>query len=293
MNSSVSLSMIPYVAALSTGVITLCSTIFLFLRQKNRIYLYLNFLLFSLLSKLVYVIFELYFNGSQHQTVFLILKTIKALGVSVFLFVLPALINHIMLSSLNVLKRIILSVISISVFIMFVLERFLDITIPYSYIVSNIIFILILVYCIITVLLNLRDMTDRRQKKIVTTFFVLAVIFLPMTIIDFITGGTGLQVPVFFIVICILGIIFSFFYLIPPTIISNDQLDQYLKSRYKITRREKEIITLIRNGYSNNAISDKTSISISTVEKHINSIYRKLDIRNRVQLINFIQSGMQ
>jgi DNA-binding CsgD family transcriptional regulator len=281
MNNSAFLPLIPYLAALSTGFITLCSTIFLYMKQRNKIYLYFTLLLFSMLSKLLYVVVKLYIENNQagNEFVLLFLKTIKALGVSIFLFILPVMINHIMLSRLNLLKKIIISLISVSVFFIFLLDRFFNIDVPYSYIIANLLFILVLV--------------NRRQKKIIVTFLLLAVIFLPITIFDFISGETSIQIPVYFIIINILGVIFSFFFLLPPSVTGNEKLTDYLQKKYNITEREKEIIILIQTGCSNNDISDKISISVSTVEKHINNIYRKLNIKNRVQLINFIQSGLQ
>ena len=71
-----------------------------------------------------------------------------------------------------------------------------------------------------------------------------------------------------------------------------DQSGDYFQTKYNITRREKEIIKLIKTGYSNSEISDKMLISVSTVEKHIYNIYQKLNVKNRIQLINLIQSDL-
>ncbi|MCX7820476.1 MAG: LuxR C-terminal-related transcriptional regulator [Brevinematales bacterium] len=55
---------------------------------------------------------------------------------------------------------------------------------------------------------------------------------------------------------------------------------------YKITKREFEIIELTISGFSNIEISKKLSISERTVETHLNNIYNKLAISNRMELIN-------
>jgi DNA-binding CsgD family transcriptional regulator len=248
-----------------------------------------------MLSKLMYVIVEIYTgkNFTEYTPLLLALKTIKSIGVSLFLLILPVMINHIMLVTLTRTKKIVLSAVSVFVFLEYVLARFFHIEVPYSYVISNSLFIIVIVYCILTVVMNLKEMTDKRQKKIISTFLVLAVVFLPMSIFDFINGETSIQIPVYFIVLNILGVIFSIFYLLPPSVVGKDKLIDYLKEKYNITDREYEVISQMQKGCSNNEMSDKFMISISTVEKHINSIYRKLNLKNRVQLINFIQSGMK
>lgn len=57
---------------------------------------------------------------------------------------------------------------------------------------------------------------------------------------------------------------------------------------YNITSREREIISLLINGYSYNRISDELVISLPTVKTHIQNIYKKLGINNKIELINII-----
>jgi DNA-binding CsgD family transcriptional regulator len=59
-------------------------------------------------------------------------------------------------------------------------------------------------------------------------------------------------------------------------------------TKYGITNREKEIIQLISSGKSNKEIGEILFISIKTVKYHIYNIYRKLKIKNRIELINLI-----
>ncbi|MBI9103715.1 MAG: helix-turn-helix transcriptional regulator [Spirochaetales bacterium] len=52
-----------------------------------------------------------------------------------------------------------------------------------------------------------------------------------------------------------------------------------------VTKREREIIGLIIKGKTNTNISDQLFISESTVKKHINNLFRKLEISSRWELI--------
>ena len=54
-----------------------------------------------------------------------------------------------------------------------------------------------------------------------------------------------------------------------------------------ITKREREIVNLILQGQTNNSIADTLFISESTVKKHINNIFKKLQISSRWELLKW------
>lgn len=53
----------------------------------------------------------------------------------------------------------------------------------------------------------------------------------------------------------------------------------------QVTEREHEIIQLLLSGMRNREIADLLNVAEITVKKHLGSIYRKLHVRNRVELI--------
>ena len=59
--------------------------------------------------------------------------------------------------------------------------------------------------------------------------------------------------------------------------------------RNGLTKQEHNILHLLMEGKDNSFICDYLSISINTLKKHILNIYRKLGIRNRVQLFKKIR----
>ncbi len=61
-------------------------------------------------------------------------------------------------------------------------------------------------------------------------------------------------------------------------------------ARLNLTAREREVVRLIRQGLSYKAIADKLFISERTVNKHVQNIFEKLEISNRIQLINLLES---
>ena len=58
---------------------------------------------------------------------------------------------------------------------------------------------------------------------------------------------------------------------------------------FKLSEREQEIASLIMKGNSNKDIEDKLFISINTVKSHIYSIYRKMGVKSRLEMINLVQ----
>lgn len=65
--------------------------------------------------------------------------------------------------------------------------------------------------------------------------------------------------------------------------------NEKLFENYRITPREKEIIDLLINGYSYNRICDELVIALPTVKTHAHNIYKKLGIRNKIELINLVR----
>ena len=57
-----------------------------------------------------------------------------------------------------------------------------------------------------------------------------------------------------------------------------------------LTERELEVLRLIAAGLSNPEIAEELFIAVSTVKSHVNHIYGKLDVDNRVQAINRARS---
>lgn len=55
----------------------------------------------------------------------------------------------------------------------------------------------------------------------------------------------------------------------------------------RLTRREKEVLIKIAEGYTNRHIAELLSISIKTVDRHRENIMGKLDIHNRVDLVKY------
>ncbi len=58
----------------------------------------------------------------------------------------------------------------------------------------------------------------------------------------------------------------------------------------KLTMREKEIVQLIVKGHTTALIAKELFLSVNTIETHRRNIYRKLDVKNLPELVNFAHS---
>ena len=68
----------------------------------------------------------------------------------------------------------------------------------------------------------------------------------------------------------------------------DEQRFERLFAKYKITKREKEIVQQICAGKTNQQIADELFISLQTVKDHTHRIYTKVGIKSRMQLVQLI-----
>lgn len=59
-----------------------------------------------------------------------------------------------------------------------------------------------------------------------------------------------------------------------------------LQQVHGLTPREAEIISLVLAGNSNREIANQVHISLETIKKHIYNVYKKIGVKNRLQLMN-------
>lgn len=57
------------------------------------------------------------------------------------------------------------------------------------------------------------------------------------------------------------------------------------KEKYRLTKRELEIVKFISQGLSNKEIADKLNITENTVKDHIKNIMEKMDVHSRAEII--------
>jgi DNA-binding NarL/FixJ family response regulator len=58
-----------------------------------------------------------------------------------------------------------------------------------------------------------------------------------------------------------------------------------------LTKREKEVLALIVEGFTNTVIAEKLFISIDTVDSHRKNLYSKLNVKNTVMLMRYVMEN--
>jgi two-component system, NarL family, response regulator len=77
----------------------------------------------------------------------------------------------------------------------------------------------------------------------------------------------------------------------PPAV--QAQFAMEASSSKQLTPRETEIVRHVANGMRNAQVAQSLSISESTVKTHLNKVFQKLNLRDRVQLIRYaLKTGL-
>ena len=69
--------------------------------------------------------------------------------------------------------------------------------------------------------------------------------------------------------------------------------EQRNQTKEQLTPREKEVLALLKQGYTNKEIAEKLYISEKTVKSHMNNIFRRFNVSGRLQAIVYaIRNGL-
>ena len=79
----------------------------------------------------------------------------------------------------------------------------------------------------------------------------------------------------------------SFPYRAPKEISLLDKEDNFLR-QFNLTKREIELLQLVKDGLTNQQMAEKLFLSIYTIETHRKNILQKLGLKNSVGLMKFI-----
>ena len=68
---------------------------------------------------------------------------------------------------------------------------------------------------------------------------------------------------------------------------------QRKQTKEQLTHREKEVLALLKEGYSNKQIAEKLYISEKTVKSHLNNIFKRFNVSGRLQaMVYAIRNGL-
>ncbi|WP_234117083.1 response regulator transcription factor [Clostridium hydrogenum] len=163
--------------------------------------------------------------------------------------------------------------------------------------------ITVITYEALMVITNYHEITDKELKHASRIFSIITLSFLPFLALEYICSEVDifknsqvfklLSLPTYFFIINIGTLIWSYTYFNTPAYIAENKLTEYFIKKYCITNKESEIIELTLTGLTYKQIAESLFISPKTVDNHVQSIYKKLKVTNKIQLSNLIHSKEQ
>ncbi len=121
--------------------------------------------------------------------------------------------------------------------------------------------------------------------------------FIVFNVTGILTMGGG-YLDFIFLFVVVPPVVFLYFFLAKhkkehPGLPDEEAELQVVFEKYGITGREQEVIRLVSRGKTNREIADELFVSLQTVKLHVHNIYRKIGVKNRVQLSNFIRNSIK
>lgn len=166
-----------------------------------------------------------------------------------------------------------------------------------------------ILYCLVFLYLNLKNIKSDFIKNILRVFLITTVLLFPYMYLDTRIEQISvlsrlfpyglLSVSIFYMIWSILSLYFGIRYFKynleksygdkdeQELIEISDTKEQFFE-KFNITNREKEIILLLMKGYSYNQLAEELVISLTTVKTHVHNIYRKVEVKNKIELFNLI-----
>jgi DNA-binding CsgD family transcriptional regulator len=158
----------------------------------------------------------------------------------------------------------------------------------------------VILYETLITIINYHQIPEKELKRASRVFAVITLAFMPFLILEYIRTGSGmlshfqflkmLALPAYFFVINICTLFWVCTYFNAPAYSAEDKLTRYFTEKYAITGKETEIIELILKGLTYKQIAGRLFISPKTVDNHVQSIYKKLEVTSKIQLSNLIRS---
>ena len=166
-----------------------------------------------------------------------------------------------------------------------------------THLVQSILLVSTLLWCFVFSMVRINAQPITGILTIVKAQLTLLLVFFPFFLLDMFHTEVHKLVPIIstqvwytpFFFIFLNGIILHVLKhqrLLPPKpVTTNDMNYRHHFQRYHVSKREAEVIQLLLDGLTASEIAKQLYISESTVKKHLQSIYEKTDVRNRVELI--------
>lgn len=165
-----------------------------------------------------------------------------------------------------------------------------------NWMITTVVYYLALIYVTVLIAFRLKTVKGSIKRYILSGIMIIFIIYIPISFVDnlitvhhpiisgMISGG------LFYLFWNLISIILADKFIFNLSQLGKGhRLSVDLKEQYSLTDREEEIAVHLLQGLSNQEIADKLFISLQTVKSHLYNIYRKTDVKNRMELSNLFR----
>jgi len=297
-----------FVTTFFTGIISLSLSVFVYFKTKETLIQYYLYFYSAWTLLVVTYTFLSYTQANiptMYPSVFELLKSFMSMFVGpLLLFTLPVFFHHVCSVPHANIKNIIFGGIAILLATNYYVSKhiIMNATVGrFSEYTAHTVVVLVILYTAIIGMYYSRKLQDPERRSLIMKISVSIGIFLPGIVHDVFREEVSL-IRIFPIHYCVVSIIFTNHLLkhyrhhhpvsadTESDAMVERELDEEIFNKYNISPREQDVARLIVQGYRNQQIADKLSVTVSTVKKHITKIYQKLDIKSRYELIAFFKN---
>lgn len=288
-----------FILSLATGYAACIISVLFFQKLKKQIFI--NYALFMLSLTMIVLGLTLLHYGKilnlNMDKVSLIANLISIAGSTICTYATP--VFFFSTFGIEISKRLKIAIYS-GVFIMILMGVLYSLSIGFEIIapIAHFVIFTSVGYTIFYAFFHRNEIANQEIKEKTKLFRLISMGMFPFMVLDSVIKDFrlipyNLTMPIFFFIVSIFSIRFAFDYFAQPSYLKNGKLTNYFLEKFNITNRESEIIGELIQGLSNKEISDKLFISYKTVENHLSNIYQKMQVKNRVQLNNLVQSNKE
>lgn len=288
-----------------TGISAITLSTVAYIRYKNTLIKYYSYLLVTMGIILLEQTVTTYkiVNNLHSNMLDVVITILSFVSCSYLIYVLPLFSHKLMHLELWEKRKKIYKFLALIPIISLLFYYFLNIRIIIP--LANSILFLVILYNLVLFLKYNNRIKQNEVKSTLKILFIFTILFFPYMFLDTKTDYIELlskyfpygllSVSIFYLIWNVVSIFYVLKYIkkmqIPleaNTHISEEKLQYGFYTVYNITNREKEVISFLLKGYSYKKISEELFISLSTVKTHIRNIYKKTEVKNKIELLNLL-----
>ncbi len=295
------LLLIYWILSFAAGFTVLIASILIYLKRKNELLKYYILLLSALTILILSSTIKNYIDINQisPDNLTIVLDIFFLFGETLLIAAVPIFTNSLFPYLKLIKMNKFFGILSIICFIITMINYFVKIFMPLTNIFLFILLIMTGLYSCITVLINFHKIVIIQVRLFSRALLISSILIFFALGIDSILNykikfssipGSFRVGPAIYLIWNLLSV----YYFVQNLFFKEADKDirQYYSlfcQKYGISEREKDILILLFEGYSNKLIGNKLFITTGTVKRHVHNIYEKTGVNGRIKLINMIR----